>query len=97
MVFVVAASSHPTVPETDSEDMAVQPVANRAVPLTIVIPTLDESVRIDEAVRDLWWADEVIVVDGGSTLPENILERPNCMTEILKLFFRHKILWAGFH
>lgn len=31
------------------------------------MPTLNESARIAEAVADLSWADEVIVVDGGST------------------------------
>jgi glycosyltransferase involved in cell wall biosynthesis len=36
------------------------------VALTVVIPTLNEADRIGEAVADLAWADEVIVVDGGS-------------------------------
>jgi glycosyltransferase involved in cell wall biosynthesis len=34
--------------------------------LTIVIPTLDEAHQIADAVRALDWADEVVVVDGGS-------------------------------
>lgn len=38
------------------------------VPLTVVIPTLNEGARIGEAVTALVsWVDEVIVVDGGST------------------------------
>jgi glycosyltransferase involved in cell wall biosynthesis len=37
------------------------------VPVTVVIPTLNEGSRIFAAVADLAWADEVIVVDGGST------------------------------
>jgi glycosyltransferase involved in cell wall biosynthesis len=36
-------------------------------PVTVVIPTLNEAVQIGEAVTELTWADEVIVVDGGST------------------------------
>ena len=36
------------------------------VPLTIVIPVLDESDRIAECVRRLDWADELLVADGGS-------------------------------
>jgi glycosyltransferase involved in cell wall biosynthesis len=35
--------------------------------VTIVIPTLNESAQIGQAVADLSWADEVIVIDGGST------------------------------
>ena len=35
-------------------------------PVTVVIPTLDEGHRVRDAVLDLAWADEVIVVDGGS-------------------------------
>ena len=36
-------------------------------PLTVVIPTLNESACICEVVSSLAWADEVIIVDGGST------------------------------
>lgn len=43
------------------------PPATRRVPITVVIPTLNEAARIGDAVRGLDWADEVIVVDGGST------------------------------
>ena len=35
--------------------------------VTVVIPTLNEAAQIAAAVADLAWADEVIVVDGGST------------------------------
>lgn len=38
-----------------------------AVPLTVVMPTLNEAAQIGAAIADLSWADEVIVVDGGST------------------------------
>jgi glycosyltransferase involved in cell wall biosynthesis len=42
------------------------PLGAKRLPLTVVIPTLNEAVQISEAVGDLAWADEVIVVDGGS-------------------------------
>jgi len=35
--------------------------------VTVVIPTLNEAAQIAQAVADLAWANEVIVVDGGST------------------------------
>lgn len=35
--------------------------------VSVVIPTLNEAAQIGQAVADLAWADEVIVVDGGST------------------------------
>jgi len=36
------------------------------VPVTVVIPTLDEGAQIGAAVRHLGWAAEVVVADGGS-------------------------------
>jgi glycosyltransferase involved in cell wall biosynthesis len=57
----VPAASDTHLDETD------RAMASRSVPITVVIPTLNESAQIEPAVRDLWWADEVIVVDGGST------------------------------
>jgi glycosyltransferase involved in cell wall biosynthesis len=37
------------------------------VPLTVVIPTLNEADQIVECVSRLGWADEIIVADAGST------------------------------
>jgi glycosyltransferase involved in cell wall biosynthesis len=37
------------------------------LPLTVVIPTLDEADGIADCIRHLSWADEVILADGGST------------------------------
>lgn len=37
------------------------------VPVTVVVPTLNEGSRIESAIAALGWADEVIVADGGST------------------------------
>lgn len=38
----------------------------RSVPVTVVIPTLDEAAQIAECVRNVQWAKEVIVADAGS-------------------------------
>lgn len=37
------------------------------VPVTVVIPTLNEAHQIGDLLATLGWADEVIVVDGGSS------------------------------
>lgn len=37
------------------------------IPLTVVIPVLNEARLIEECIRNVSWADQVIVVDGGST------------------------------
>lgn len=37
------------------------------VPITVVIPTLDEAARIEACIASVGWAAEVIVADGGST------------------------------
>lgn len=41
-------------------------LAGARVPLSVVIPTLDEADQIEECIRPLAWADEIIVADGGS-------------------------------
>src|SRR2546430_11154082 len=38
-----------------------------SVPLTVVIPTLNEEGQIASALESLRWADDVIVADGGSS------------------------------
>jgi glycosyltransferase involved in cell wall biosynthesis len=38
-----------------------------SLPVTIVIPTLNEAEQIADCVRQLAWADETIVADAGST------------------------------
>jgi glycosyltransferase involved in cell wall biosynthesis len=37
------------------------------IAVSVVIPTLNEALQIREAIADLSWADEVLVIDGGST------------------------------
>lgn len=39
----------------------------RSVPVTVVIPTLNEADRLLACLRSVAWAAEVVVVDGGST------------------------------
>lgn len=48
------------------ESPSVQSIEDERVPVSVVIPTLNEEQRVRDAVMDLAWADEVIVVDGGS-------------------------------
>lgn len=50
---------------SDSSSSDVEHAPPR-VALSVVIPTLDEEARIREALAGLDWADEIIVVDGGS-------------------------------
>ena len=44
----------------------LEPITVTRIPVTVVIPTLNEAARIDRAVDSVRWADEVIVIDGGS-------------------------------
>ena len=37
------------------------------IPVSVVMPTLNEAPRLKQTLADLYWADDVIVVDGGST------------------------------
>jgi glycosyltransferase involved in cell wall biosynthesis len=50
-----------------ARELAGRPSSSTRAAVTIVIPTLNEAAQIGEAVSDLAWADEVIVVDGGSS------------------------------
>ena len=55
------AAALPVSPNSPHSD---PPVAR--LPLTVVIPTLNEAAQIGDAIGDLRWVDEVIVIDGGS-------------------------------
>jgi glycosyltransferase involved in cell wall biosynthesis len=55
------------VPDDDRDGVASRQIADQSVPVTVVIPTLDEAGQIAQAVHDLRWANEVIVCDGGSS------------------------------
>jgi glycosyltransferase involved in cell wall biosynthesis len=46
---------------------ALEPISVTRIPVSVVIPTLDEAPRIAAAIGSVAWADEVLVVDGGST------------------------------
>jgi glycosyltransferase involved in cell wall biosynthesis len=46
---------------------ALDRMADPKLPLTVVIPTLNEGWQIADALEALRWADEVIVADGGSS------------------------------
>ena len=49
------------------ELVTFNPQRSRQIPITVVMPTLNEAAQIRDAVAALAWADEVIVVDGGSS------------------------------
>src|SRR6266566_5207547 len=47
--------------------IAEPPATAAKLPLTVVIPTLNESARLAELLTSLRWVEEVIVADGGSS------------------------------
>jgi hypothetical protein len=61
--------------ESDAQTLKVGPAANsllesvgvERIPISVVIPTLNEAGRIESAIESVRWADEVIVVDAGSS------------------------------
>jgi glycosyltransferase involved in cell wall biosynthesis len=62
---IAAPTNFPSDPDPDL--IAARAIAGRSVRITVVVPTLNESAQIADAVRAAAWADEVIVVDGGSS------------------------------
>src|SRR5437867_2313617 len=56
------------LPEPNLATAVATPTSTPAarVLVSVIIPTLNEAHQIGEALDALWWADEVIVVDGGS-------------------------------
>ena len=40
---------------------------SKHTPVSVVIPTLNEELNLPAALQSVDWADEVIVVDSGST------------------------------
>jgi glycosyltransferase involved in cell wall biosynthesis len=48
-------------------NVAVEPISGTRIPVSVVIPTLNEAPRIAAAIESVSWADEVVVVDGGSS------------------------------
>lgn len=53
--------------QTAGTSVAANAPADHGVGVSVVIPTLNEAAQIRQAVSELSWANEVIVVDGGST------------------------------
>lgn len=53
----------------------IEPVSVARIPVTVVIPTLNEAVRIASAIESVRWADEVIVVDAGSSDATTLIAR----------------------
>ena len=58
-------NAEPSISEVSGSRVAAIPRVPIAV--TAVIPTLNESAQIESSIDALGWADQVIVVDGGST------------------------------
>ena len=55
-----------TFPADDGAQHRASAEVATVLPLTVVIPTFNEGSQIGQAVAELSWADEVVVVDGGS-------------------------------
>jgi glycosyltransferase involved in cell wall biosynthesis len=45
----------------------LEPAPHARIPVTVVIPTLNEARRLPAALESVEWADEIIVVDAGSS------------------------------
>lgn len=63
----MSAVANLPVPSSESQGREVAALPAVRVPVSVVIPALNEAAQIAIAVADLSWADEIIVVDGGSS------------------------------
>jgi glycosyltransferase involved in cell wall biosynthesis len=63
-----------------AQRIAIIPVERVAI--SVVMPTLNEAARIEEAIDNLAWAEQVIVVDGGSTDPTPSIAK-RCGADVL--------------
>ena len=63
---MTASPSHPADWDANVTHSTGTPAQVERIPLTVVVPTLNEAAQIGDAVAALGWADEVIVIDGGS-------------------------------
>jgi glycosyltransferase involved in cell wall biosynthesis len=52
---------------TERGALRASSLAATRVPISVVIPTLNEAHRLRATLGTLFWADEVIVIDGGSS------------------------------
>jgi len=62
--------------------IAEPPATAAKLPLTVVIPTLNESAQLAELLTSLRWVEEVIVADGGSSDATVALARAHGATVI---------------
>ena len=61
---------------SEAQDGRLPVIAREPIAISAVIPTLNESAQIQAAIEALSWADQVIVVDGGST--DDTVARAKC-------------------
>ena len=60
------ALTAPARRQIDISPLSVALFPAERIAITVVMPTLNEAARLEEALDGLSWADEIIVVDGGS-------------------------------
>jgi glycosyltransferase involved in cell wall biosynthesis len=53
----------------------LEPAGSSRLPISVIVPTLNEAPRLHAALDTVWWADEVIVVDAGSTDDTTLVAR----------------------
>ena len=57
----------PSDPSPNAERIDDHPLPPRSVPISVTVITLDEEKNIEAALRSVQWADEIVVIDSGSS------------------------------